>query len=82
MEIEKWTYENVNANGTVAIGGSVYTEFNVRSSIENSCTIDECKCRRCHWISVNLGMQDDACVYGMTYYFKTEKQLSSFILGS
>lgn len=80
MQSEKWIHRDVDENGAVLTGGAVHAEFRVSNSIEDPCTLEGCKCRRCHWISVNLGRQDDACVYGVSYYFKTEKELLHFIL--
>ena len=80
MNIEKWKYSNVKSDGTLAQGGSVDTDFVVKNSMNNGCILNDCKCRKCFWISINLGRQGNCCVYGLTYYFKTKQEQSNFIL--
>ncbi len=82
MKIEKWKYTNVKLDGTLGHGGQIDTKFVVKNSMNNGCTIKGCKCRKCHWISINFGMQENFCVCGLTYYFRTKHEQSNFILSN
>ncbi len=79
MEIKKWKYYNVKANGELLEGGSVDILFTVKISSESSCNIESCTCRKCEWISINLGIQMDGAVYGLTHYFSNQKERLNFI---
>jgi hypothetical protein len=80
LQIEKWKYTNVNLDGAVPAGGRIGIDFIIKSSLEDGCTLEDCRCKKCYWISVNLGIQSNGSVYGLSYYFRTKQELSDFVV--
>ncbi len=71
MIIKNWTHQNANKKGILKSGGSVKIEKGISTSLTCSCTINNCKCNKEFWLSINFGYNTkDKTVSGITFYFK------------
>jgi hypothetical protein len=68
MKIEKWKYDNVNADGTFKNDtGSVVVEPMIRISTGEGCGLPDCKCSPGCWVSIGFGRKNGR-VEGITVH--------------
>ncbi len=79
VEIKKWFHKGVDPNGNLSKAGKVDVFFDVKSSLEDSCSLSACNCVKSAWICVNFGLQKNGTVRGYTVYFKDELENSIFV---